>query len=275
MHKLRSAGKKLFLLTNSPWAYTKQMMSYLLGDSMPEYPSWQHYFDLICCSAQKPLWFKDGRPFLQRDGDALRPVTGGLERGAIYEAGNLRDFERLAGLRGSTVLYVGDHIYGDILRSKKESSWRTAMIMQELDAEIAAHEACAEDLARMRQLEEAHDRLEDELRFYQSRYKELSRNGNSEAPNVATEKMRIKRALDRVRAELRAAAGEHETLSERIDRRFHPYWGSVLKEGNEMSMFGLQVEMYADIYMRRVSCLRAYSPQQFFRSPYDQMPHEL
>jgi chromosome segregation ATPase len=149
------------------------------------------------------------------------------------------------------------------------------MIMQELDAEIAAHEACAEDMARMRELEEAHDRLEDELRFYQGRYKELSRNGNSETPSVLAEKVRIKRALERVRAELRATTGEHETLSERIDRRFHPYWGSVLKEGNEMSMFGLQVEMYADIYMRRVSCLRAYSPQQLFRSPHDLMPHEL
>jgi hypothetical protein len=27
--------------------------------------------------------------------------------------------------------------------------------------------------------------------------------------------------------------------------------------------------------MRRVSCLKAYSPQQYFRSPYDLMPHEL
>src|SRR6202012_80436 len=30
LHKLRSAGKKLFLLTNSRWAYTERMMSYLL-----------------------------------------------------------------------------------------------------------------------------------------------------------------------------------------------------------------------------------------------------
>jgi hypothetical protein len=48
-----------------------------------------------------------------------------------------------------------------------------------------------------------------------------------------------------------------------------------LKEHNEMSSFGLQVDLYADIYMRRVSCLGSYSPQQFFRSPYDLMPHEL
>ncbi|HEY3235812.1 MAG TPA: HAD-IG family 5'-nucleotidase, partial [Polyangiaceae bacterium] len=257
LHKLRSAGKKLFFLTNSPWHYCDAMMTYLLNDSMPEYPNWQNYFDVVICSANKPVWFKEGRPLLLREGGARRAVTAPLERGAVYEAGNLREFERLLGLRGSNVLYVGDHIYGDILRSKKESSWRTAMIIQELDAEIAAHEACTTDMARQRELEEAHEHLEDELRFYQLRYKATSRKPEEQSANASEERARVKRALDRVRAELRANQSEHESLSERVDQRFHPYWGSLLKEGNEMSMFGLQVELYADIYTRRVSCLKA------------------
>jgi 5'-nucleotidase len=274
LHKLRSAGKRLFLLTNSPFHFTDQMMTYLLGDAMPEYPTWRHYFDIVNCAAGKPRWFQEGRPLLERDGDNSRPVKSQLERGRIYEGGNLADFERLAGVQGSSVLYVGDHIYGDILRSKKESSWHTAMIIPELDAEIEAHEVCAEDLARQRALEEARDRLEDELRYYQNRFKELSK---AAAPDafVEGERSRIKRALDRIRADLRANVGEHDKLAERVSRRFHPYFGSLLKEQNEMSSFGLQVDLYADIYMRRVSCLRAYSPQQFFRSPYDLMPHEL
>ena len=48
------------------------------------------------------------------------------------------EFERLLGVPSSSVLYVGDHIYGDMLRSKKESAWRTAMVIQELDAELEA-----------------------------------------------------------------------------------------------------------------------------------------
>ena len=52
-------------------------------------------------------------------------------------------------------------------------------------------------------------------------------------------------------------------------------WGSLLKQDSELSSFGQQVEAYADVYMRRVSCLRHYSPMQFFRSPHDLMPHEL
>jgi 5'-nucleotidase len=274
LHKLRSAGKRLFVLTNSPWSYTDAMMTYLLGDAMPEYPSWRHFFEFVICSAQKPRWFQEGRPLMERDGDILRPVRGSLERGKTYEGGNLSEFERLLSVPGSSVLYVGDHIYGDILRSKKESSWHTAMIIQELDAEVAAHEACATDLHRQRVLEEQRDRLEDELRFQQARWKELvrqSENGGADADA----RHRIKRALERIRAELRHNVAEYESTGERISSAFHPYWGSLLKEQNEMSSFGLQVDLYADIYMRRVSCLRWYSPQQFFRSPYDLMPHEL
>ncbi len=41
------------------------------------------------------------------------------------------------GIGGDRVLYVGDHIYGDILRSKKSSLWRTCMVVQELERELA------------------------------------------------------------------------------------------------------------------------------------------
>jgi HAD superfamily 5'-nucleotidase-like hydrolase len=284
LHKLRSAGKRLFLLTNSPWSYTDAVMSYLLGHAMPEYPSWRHYFEFVVCSAQKPRWFQEGRPLMERDGDVLRNIRGSLERGKAYEGGNLAELERLLEVRSSSILYVGDHIYGDILRSKKETSWYTAMIIQELDSEVRAHEASAADQHRKRTLEERREELEDELRYYQARFKELSRghagngngNGNGGARSGAeAERQRAKRAVERVRAELRSNLAEQEVLGERISTEFHPYWGSLLKEQNEMSSFGLQVDAYADIYMRRVSCLGSYSPQQYFRSPYDLMPHEL
>jgi HAD superfamily 5'-nucleotidase-like hydrolase len=274
LHKLRSSGKKLFLLTNSPWGYTDAVMRFLLGGAMNEYPSWRHYFDVAVVAAQKPSWFKEGRPMMERDGAVLRDLHGPLERGKIYEGGNLRDFERQLGVPGSSVLYVGDHIYGDMLRSKKESAWRTAMVMQELDAEIEAHARCSGDMGRQRHLEEARENLEDELRFYQVRFKDLGRleSGNAETP---AERTRVKGAIERIRGELWDIQDEHSKLRALVDRSFHPYWGSLLKEDNELSIFGQQVETYADVYMRRVSCLRHYSPMQFFRSPHDLMPHEL
>lgn len=272
LHKLRSAGKRLFVLTNSPWEYTDAVMRYLLGSAMHEYPSWRHYFDAVIAAAQKPRWFQEGRPLLERDGAVLRDVRGPLERGKIYEGGSLREFERLIEAPGSSVLYVGDHIFGDMLRSKKESAWRTAMIIQELDAELEAHERCRADIKRQRHLEETRENLEDELRFHQARFKELSRTAHE---NVLEERLLAKRAIERVRGELREINAEHARIRDEVDRNFHPYWGSLLKQDNELSSIGQQVETYADIYMRRVSSLRHYSPMQFFRSPHDLMPHEL
>ena len=43
------------------------------------------------------------------------------------------------------VLYVGDHIYGDILRSKKTLGWRTMLVVPELETELdilQQHQAC-------------------------------------------------------------------------------------------------------------------------------------
>src|SRR5690606_38383767 len=105
------------------------------------------------------------------------------------------------GVLGSAILYVGDHIYGDILRSKKESAWRTAMIIQELDAEIVAHEALTTELDRLRHLETTRQKLEDELRFYQARFKQLARKKESPTSSSDAElaKRRVKRQLERVR----------------------------------------------------------------------------
>ena len=286
IHKLRSAGKKLFLLTNSRWTYTDKMMNYLLHGEMSEYPAWRNYFDVVIVAATKPAFFQERRPLMVRvsdTSDELRPATFPLERGRIYEGGNLHELERGLGAAGDEVLYVGDHIYGDILRSKKESAWRTAMIIQELEGEVNAHESCREDFERAEQLEDARDRLEDELRFYHTRFKELSRvvehaRAKPNGVNVADaegERTRIKRAIDRVRGRLRHHDAELHAIERRIDQRFHPFWGSLLKEENEESSFGSQVEEYACLYTSRVSNFLLYSPKQYFRSPRDEMAHEL
>ena len=201
-----------------------------------------------------------------------------------------------------------DHIYGDILRSKKDSAWRTVMIMQELETEIAAYESCNEDFKAIEQLDDQREHLEDDLRYYQARIKELTRHiehasGKSHAPRadgstrdlaalaatppaeaksangnnaeLEADRMRFKRAVERIRGKLRQIEAEVTAMERRIDLRFHPYWGSLLKEGAEQSSFGKQVDDYACLYTSRVSNFLAYSPQQTFRSPRDVMAHEI
>ena len=33
-------------------------------------------------------------------------------------------------------MYIGDHIFGDILKSKKENGWRTFLVVPELSQEL-------------------------------------------------------------------------------------------------------------------------------------------
>ncbi|MDP8998651.1 MAG: HAD-IG family 5'-nucleotidase, partial [Myxococcota bacterium] len=74
LHKLRSSGKKLFLLTNSRWSYTDKMMTYLLGDAMTEYPHWRNYFDVVIVAATKPAFFQERLPLMEHRGDELVPA---------------------------------------------------------------------------------------------------------------------------------------------------------------------------------------------------------
>ena len=163
LHKLRSGGKKLFILTNSFWDYTDAVMSYLLEGQLPEYPSWRNYFDLVIVGAQKPAFFQEPRPFVELDaaGNVANDKATSLERGKVYEGGNLFDFERMTGHAGESVLYVGDHIYGDIIRNRKSSLWRTCFVVQELEREIDYIEHHQDQIVRLRELDHTRQKIDD------------------------------------------------------------------------------------------------------------------
>ena len=40
------------------------------------------------------------------------------------------------------MLYIGDHIYGDILKCKKNKGWKTFLVVKELDHQIACWVKC-------------------------------------------------------------------------------------------------------------------------------------
>lgn len=281
-HKLRSAGKRLFLLTNSHWAYTDRMMQYLLDGQLSEYSSWRTYFDLIVTASMKPGFFTESRPFQEVLPDGtLQPATS-LERAKVYAGGNIVEMERQLGPAGDRILYVGDHIYGDVLRAKKESAWRTAMIIQDMAAELEALDRSTEAFDRLDALDEMRDTLVHELRARQVGLREVQRRldeavaqGSAPPTELEVARVRHRKALDRLRARIRAAEREIDEIEDELDGAFHPFWGSLFKAGPEVSSFGDQVEVYACVYTDRVSNLFGYSPMHYFRSPRDRMPHEL
>jgi HAD superfamily 5'-nucleotidase-like hydrolase len=250
LHRLRSAGKKLFLLTNSRPEQTEPMMSHLLDGAVRGYPSWRQFFDVIVTGAVKPTFFTGRAPFQDvLDPDA--PVEA-FRRGRVYRGGNMTDFERMMGMSGTEVLYVGDHIYGDVLRANVESGWRTLMVIQEMADELAALERHGEDIRRVDELDLALRLTREERHLVGP----ATRTGSGLAQRAVE--------LERERDDLEAAIGQ----------AFHPYWGSLFKAGTELSSFAAQVEQYAWLYTERVSNLGSYPATHFFRSPRALMAHE-
>jgi HAD superfamily 5'-nucleotidase-like hydrolase len=281
LHKLRSGGKKLFVLTNSFADYTEAVMSFVLDGLLPEYPSWRNYFDYILTGAGKPGWFAEKRPILELD--EAYAVTGeakALERGRIYQGGSLAAFERIAGIGGDRVLYVGDHIYGDILRSRKSSLWRTCMIVHELEPELAWLEKNGDAVGELNRLEELRTRIEDELTVRKSALNAIERRLERDAregplrAEVDADRRELKRDLERLRKAQRDANARIEELERRVELGYNRYWGVTFKEGHENSRFGEQIEDYACIYTSRVSNFVFYSPMQYLRSLRAAMPHE-
>ncbi|MEO5767720.1 MAG: HAD-IG family 5'-nucleotidase [Polyangia bacterium] len=281
LHKLRSSGKRLFLLTNSAWDYTDPVMTQLLDGQLGAYPSWRNYFDIIIVAAAKPEFFTEEHPFVELDNEGLplvRTATGPFGRGRIYSGGNLKQFETRARASGDGVLFVGDHIYGDMLRSRKSSSWRTAMIVQELEHEITTTDALKIKLATLDQLDARLNQLDADLNERQSAMRSLQRLEIDETVPTGAELQVAQRAvkmdIDRLRGELKRTHAEHRAMEKETDLAFNQQWGPIFREGYEISKFGEQVEAYACVYTSRVSNLRFYSPMQYFRGPRDRMPHE-
>ena len=82
---------------------------------------------------------------------------GTLEDSAVYSGGSSEVLSKLIGAKGRCsiskiadpplsfcrdVLYVGDHIFGDVLKSKKLRGWRTFLIVPELNDEFQVCMKC-------------------------------------------------------------------------------------------------------------------------------------
>ncbi|MBI3178295.1 MAG: HAD-IG family 5'-nucleotidase [Deltaproteobacteria bacterium] len=275
LHKLRSGGKKLFLLTNSAWDYTHTVMSHLLDGELSEYPTWKRYFELIVVAARKPSFFTGAEPFaaLDEQGAIVQRPAARLEKGVVYQGGHRVGVERAFGFSGEEILYVGDHIYGDILRSKKASLWRTALIVEELEGEIELTLRHRADIDALVALEHQRRQLDERANLQRQQLAAMERELGDDA-RAATQFIALRRQRDQTKRQLKQALVDLDALGHRLDRAFNPHWGMMFKEAQENSRFGEQVTEYACVYTSRVSNFLGYSTHQYFRSPGDVMPHE-
>ncbi len=137
----KHAGKRMMLITNSEWSFANEIMTYTFDRYMPEGQTWRDLFGTVIVSAAKPGFFTSSNPLykvVDEERGLLEPHHGSIEHGDIFYGGNARLVEAYLGLSGDEILYVGDHLYGDVHFSKALLRWRTALILQELESESRA-----------------------------------------------------------------------------------------------------------------------------------------
>ncbi|CAD6185980.1 unnamed protein product [Caenorhabditis auriculariae] len=233
---LRQANKKLFLLTNSDFNFTNSLMSFIYGTN------WRTLFDIVVVDGEKPKWFATDAFFREVDVQTGKTKMGHHEgpfsTGAVYSGGSVVEFRRNTRLTGKDTLYVGDHIYGDVMRSKKTGGWRTFLIVPELDREISIWKSQRKRYLEMRRID--HQLHEEEMTASsESFHDEDSENSTSPPKNN-------KRNVTFYKDEAAKLELEYSKM------------GSLLRSGLRETWFAGQMRRYADLYAGCVYDLHHY-----------------
>jgi HAD superfamily 5'-nucleotidase-like hydrolase len=125
IEKLRDAGKRTFLITNSGFQYTTDLIDHVFGPQLPV-GSWRSLFDAVVVHAEKPHFFSAA------DGPSAN--IDWIERiGAcgVWTGGSAADLEQRLGAGGRSILFIGDNPAADIVAAA-DHGWRTAMVVPEL-----------------------------------------------------------------------------------------------------------------------------------------------
>lgn len=263
LEKFRRHGKKIFVLTNSDYHYTKLLLDYAVQPFLKEHKSWQDLFEIIITFASKPKFFYENQKYLRvnpEDG-SMTNMEGKLTPG-IYQGGNAKKFTSDLGLDGDDILYIGDHIYGDILRLKKDCNWRTAMVIEELDVEVDNNKQAEPVNQEIEVLMHKKEPFEDELTDLMT---------NRIEKHVPVDEKQIE-SLQKTISEI---DGQISQLIKKQQAMYNANWGQLMRAGNEESYFAYQLDRYACVYMEKLSDLTDLSPRTYFRAPRRPLAHEI
>jgi len=246
---------KVFLVTNSGYNYTDKVMTYLFDfehgpQNKPGTPhrNWMSYFDVVVVDSRKPKFFAEGTSLREVNTETgnlhIGHYTGELKKGSVYSGGSSDTLCDLLGAKGKEILYIGDHIFGDILKSKKRRGWRTFLVVPEMDREIGI----------WYNNKDKHDHLNQLDCQIGHKYRDLD-SASCDRPNIHSLQDKIRKVA-------------HE-----MDQQFGIF-GSLFRSGNRQSFFASQVMRYADLYSSSYINLLFYPFCYFFRAPAILMPHE-
>jgi 5'-nucleotidase len=266
LEALRKRGRKLFLVTNSLWNYTHAIMNYLEGKKTAEVDrdlKWTDYFDVIIVGSKKPAFFSQSESAEtllsgdDRDNDPFRNKSGGMPgmshalyvpRGDLFRAqtqparddhklflGGSAEFvhNRLNVSSGERVLYVGDHLYADVVKSKRTCKWRTCLIVPELRKEVF-------NAKEQRRKHKVISTMKQKLLFLEKVCLQEAESSNNQSE---------------VHFSIQALQKSLSKVISKYESTFHPIWGSLFEVHFDQSRFGKQAFDYACMFTSRPSNL--------------------
>jgi hypothetical protein len=247
---------------------------------------WLDYFDLVICGARKPGFLLD--PYLpifrvRTEDDTLQNIEIGtdalaakaLAEGKVFQGGNWMQLHRMLKLStGSALMYVGDHMYSDILRSKRTLGWRTVLIMPELRQEVRLLVRSEEERRTLEQMRIARARADLGIRQIHLRRLELFANAAAASPADGDPFPQLDAEEDRLHDELNRLKQEISATVEARHLTFHPIWGQIFKAGHQNSRWAQQVQDYACLYTSRATNLYLATGSARFSTRADLMPHD-
>ena len=270
----RAAGKRLLLVTNSDWSYTRSMLAYAFDRYLPQNMTWRELFDLVIVEARKPAFFS-GRQAVYRVVDErrglLRPNRGALETGGAYVGGDALLVEESFELSGSQILYVGDHLFGDVHVSKEMLRWRTALILREIEAEIRALEDSREADVKLKGLMACKIELDNRLARLRLDRQRQQHGYGQQPPEDRNE---LEAAIKNTAEKSVALDATIAPLARSFGEMGNPTWGPLMRAGSDKSLFARQVERYADVYTSRVSNFLTETPFAYLRAAHVCLPHD-
>jgi 5'-nucleotidase len=169
-------------------------------------------------------------------------------------------FQMLDIKSGDEIMYVGDHLYADVLRSKRTLGWRSLFIMPELEEELrvfAENLPLRNKISKLRQLREELVMTADLI----------SRTEDVNDPSTQEVLAEIKEDDETLKKTL-------SSLAEQWHSAFHPIWGAMFNAGYQDSRFAFYVENYACLYTSRASNMGLSSPSRSYRTTMEMVPHD-
>ncbi|GAB6018545.1 hypothetical protein CHUAL_000240 [Chamberlinius hualienensis] len=244
LERLIHGKKKLFVITNSPFSFVNEGMTFLVGND------WRQMFDVIVVQARKPKFFSDhSRPFRVYDhsigAQSWERVTR-LSKGTVYQEGTLSQLQAMTGWDRQSVLYFGDHVYSDLADLTLHFGWGTCAIISELAREIKTLNT--DEFKRTLKWLEVIQQLMEKMQDFEDHESQVV---------------------------IRQWEEERDQLRQVTKSFFNERFGSLFRTHHNPTYFSHRLFRFADIYMSSITNLLHYSLNHTFYPRRGTLPHEV